>query len=178
MRPSIKIVTCFVFLIALLAVSCGSPQTTESESAGPENDLIGVWEIIGSTTEFPPGMNRETEVSDTHLPGIMIFTKKYFSWVDFHQVDFTDNDKSLPKLPEEPTDAQVAAVYNQLAAMAGTYEIDGSSIERHIIASKNPNQIGSDLGSWKSYAFEGDILTMTATFSNQMIYTLKLQRLE
>jgi hypothetical protein len=176
MKPSVKIIACMVFLIALLTVSCGSPQTTESETAGPENKLIGVWEIIGSTTEFPPDMNRETEVSDTHLPGIMIFTKKYFSWVDFHLVDF--NDKSLPELPEDPTDAQIAAVYNQLGVMTGTYEIEGSSIERHIIVSKNPNQMGRDAVGWKSYAFEGDILTMTATFSNQMIYTLKLRRLE
>jgi len=179
MKPSIKIVTCMVFLIALLAVSCGSPQTTESETAavenessGPENKLIGVWEIIGNTIEFPPDMNQETIEYDTHLPGIMIFTKKYFSWVSFH-------GESLPELPEEPTDAQVAAVYNQLSALVGTYEIEGSSIERRIIVSKNPNQMSSDSEAHTlPYAFEGDILTLFMTLENQIIYTLKLQRLE
>jgi hypothetical protein len=179
MKPSVKIVAHMVFLIALLAVSCGSPQTSESEttaveneSVGPENKLIGVWEIIGSTVEFPPDMNLETVVNETHLPGILIYTKKYFSWVDFQGSD------SLPELPEEPTDAQVAAVYNQLDAMAGTYEIEHPSIERHLIVSKNPNQIGSDLGSWKSFAFEGDILTMSVTPPSKITVTLKLQRLE
>ena len=67
MKPSVKIVVCMVCLIALWAVSCGSPPTTESETAavenesvGPENELIGVWEIIGSTVEFPPDMNQVT----------------------------------------------------------------------------------------------------------------------
>jgi hypothetical protein len=177
MKPSIKIVTCFAFLVALLAVSCGSPQTTESEtaaveneSAGPENDLIGVWEIIGSTVEFPPDMNQETVVNDTHLPGIVIFTKK---WVDFHGGD------SLPELPEEPTDAQIAAVYKQLGAGTGTYELEGSSLKRNPIVTKNPNQMGGgDEILYEEYAVEGDMLTICWMLENQIRYTLKFQRLE
>jgi hypothetical protein len=180
MKPSIKIVTCFAFLVALLAVSCGSPQTTESEtaaveneSAGPENDLIGVWEIIGSTVEFPPDMNQETVVNDTHLPGIVIFTKKYYSWVDFHGGD------SLPELPEEPTDAQIAAVYKQLGAGTGTYELEGSSLKRNPIVTKNPNQMGGgDEILYEEYAVEGDMLTICWMLENQIRYTLKFQRLE
>lgn len=179
MKPSVKIVVCIAFFIALFAGSCGSPQTTESEttaveneSVGPENDLVGVWEIIGSTVEFPPDMNRETEVNETHLPGIVIFTKKYYSWVDFH-------GESLPELPEEPTDAQVAAVYNQLAAGAGTYEMEGSSLKRNPIVTKNPNQMSSgEAYPFDEYAFEGDILTMSWMLENQIRYTLKFQRLE
>ena len=181
MKTSVKIAACVVFLIALFAVSCEQPTTTESETAAvesesiaPKNKLIGVWEIIGNTIEFPPDMNQETIVHDTHLPGIMIFTKKYFSWVSFH-------GESLPELPEEPTDAQVAAVYSQLDAIAGTYEIEGSSIERHRIVSKYPNQGGSNIGNWedwKSFAFEGDILTMSVTPPSKIIVTLKLRRLE
>ena len=110
MKTSIKIAACIVFMIALVTVSCVSNQVTETESAVPENELIGVWEITGDTIVYPPDMNQETEVNDTHLPGIMVFTKKYFSWVDFH-------GDALPELPEEPTDAQVAAVYNQLTAL-------------------------------------------------------------
>ena len=178
MKSPVKISVCIVILIALLLVSCGAPQSepaaVENEPVVPENELIGVWEIIGSKMEFPPDMNQETIVYDTHLPGILIFTKKYFSWVSFH-------GESLPELPEEPTDTQVAAVYNQFDAIAGTYEIEGSSIERHLIVSKNPNQRGSDIGNWKdwkSFAFEGDILTMSWMLENQIRYTLKFQRLE
>ena len=173
MKPSIKIIACMFFLIALLTVSCGSPQTTESESVGPENDLIGVWEIIGSTMEFPPDMNQETVVNDTHLPGIVIFTKKYYSWVDFHGGD------SLPELPEEPTDAQIAAVYNQLAAGTGTYELEGPSLKRNPIVTKNPNQMGGgDEILYEEYAVEGDILYIYWMLENQIRYTLKFKRLE
>ena len=178
MKTSVKIAACVVFLIALFAVSCEQPTTTESETAAvesesiaPKNKLIGVWEIIGNTIEFPPDMNQETIVHDTHLPGIMIFTKKYFSWVSFH-------GESLPELPEEPTDAQVAAVYNQLTALAGTYEINGSSITVPIIVSNDPNDMSGGETYNCEYALEGDVLTISWTQENQVNVTLKLKRLE
>jgi len=175
MKKSVNVVACIAFLIALLAVSCGSPQSepaaVENEAAAPENELIGVWEIIGDTIVYPPDMNQETEVNETHLPGVMVFTKKYFSWVDFH-------GDSLPELPEEPTDAQVAAVYSQLTALAGTYEINGSSIAVPIIVSMNPNDLSSGETYNCEYALEGDVLTISWTEENQVSVTLKLKRLE
>jgi hypothetical protein len=171
MKTSVKITACIVFLIALVTVSCVSNQVTETESAFPENELIGVWEITGDTIVYPPDMNQETEVNDTHLPGIMVFTKKYFSWVDFH-------GDALPELPEEPTDAQVAAVYNQLTALAGTYEINGSSITVPIIVSNDPNDLSGGETYNCEYALEGDVLTISWTQENQVNVTLKLKRLE
>ena len=101
----------------------------------------------------------------------MVFTKKYLSWVDFH-------GESLPALPEEPTDAQVAAVYSQLTALAGTYEINGSSIAVPIIVSMNPNDLSSGETYNCEYALEGDVLTISWTEENQVSVTLKLKRLE
>jgi hypothetical protein len=170
MKTSVKVFTCIAFLIALLAVSCGSTQTTEGENtavenepAAPENELIGVWKFTAAEVF---GENAET-ITDIR-PSILIFTPKYFSWIDVH-------GEHAPDLTEEPTDAQLAAAYNQLTAMAGTYEVEGSSITAPIIVSANPNEMSGNEVYNISYRFEGDILVFTLEAYN---LELKMARLE
>ena len=167
---SVKVIAFLVFLIALLAVSCGSPQTTESETAAvenelaaPEHEVVGVWKFIAAEVF---GENAET-ITDIR-PSILIFTPKYFSWIDVH-------GEHAPDLPDEPTDAQLAAAYNQLTAMAGTYEVEGSSITAPIIVSANPNEMSGNEVYNISYRFEGDILVFTLEAYN---LELKMTRLE
>jgi hypothetical protein len=168
MKISVKVFTCIAFLIALLTVSCGSPQTTESETAAvenelavPEHEVVGVWRFTAAEVL---GENAQT-ITDIR-PSILIFTPKYFSWVDVH-------GEHAPDLPEEPTDAQLAAAYKQLTAMAGTYEVEGSSITAPIIVSANPNEMSGNEVYNISYRFEGDILVF-----NVEDLELKMTRLE
>lgn len=163
MKTSVKVPACIAFLIALLAVSCGSTQTTESETVAPGNELIGVWNFIGAEVL---GENAET-ITDIR-PSILIFTPKYFSWIDVH-------GEHAPDLPEKPTDAQLAAAYNQLTAFAGTYELEGSSITAHYIVSKTPNDMSNDTVENISYRFDGDILVFTIESEN---LKLEMTRLE
>lgn len=165
MKTSVKAVLCMLFATALLSISCESQQTEEAvvepEEAAVENELIGVWkfteaEVLGENAQ---------KVTDIR-PSILIFTPKYFSWIDVH-------GEHAPDMPEEPTDALLAAAYNQLTALAGTYEVEDSSITAPIIVSANPNDMSGGEVLNISYRFEGDILVF-----NVWDLELKMARLE
>jgi hypothetical protein len=56
MKTSITIVFCMFFVIVLLAVSCGSPQTEEAVVApeGIPNPFVGTWVMNVDKSEFYP----------------------------------------------------------------------------------------------------------------------------
>ena len=172
MKPSVKVLAYMALSTALLAASCGSPPTdeiaAEAEVSVADNELVGVWRITEARTFAQPDEGIEEQVSKDHRPGILIFTNNYFSWVDVH-------GDPVPDLPEEPTDAQLAAAYNQLTALAGTYEIQGSSITAPIIVSKNPNNMSSGEAFNLEFRFEDEILVFTLEAWN---LEFKMKRLE
>ena len=107
-------------------------------------------------------------VIKNHRPGILIFTKHHFSWVDVH-------GDPAPELPEEATLAYFSAAFNQLTAFSGTYEVKGSSITAPVIVSKDTGAMrdGSVLNF--EYKFEGDMLVLTLKAWN---LELKMKRVE
>jgi hypothetical protein len=136
------------------------------------NKLIGVWKI--TEARVVPQSGRKTaprEIKDPQ-PGILIFTRNHFSWVDNH-------GEPLPDLQDKDPDlAYFATAFNQLNAFSGTYDVNGSSIIAPILVSKMPN-ITSQVSTLNfDFKFEGDALVLTwhAPDNNQI--TFKLERLE
>ena len=154
MKPSVKIVACMIFLISLLAVSCGSPQPIESEQEAPENELIGVWkagELVETDLDIPE-MAKEV-VPDWY----MIITKKYRFVVGSRIPD-------RQELPENPTDSQLVAAWEPVVAFATAYEVRGNTLIENLLFAKNPiiknpNVNPGEQGS--SFKFDGDDLLWT-----------------
>jgi hypothetical protein len=53
MKTSVKLVSCLLFFTLLMTISCSSPQTTETKSVAPENELVGVWKVAEVTFTGP-----------------------------------------------------------------------------------------------------------------------------
>ena len=169
MKTSITIVFCIFFVIALLAESCGSPQPTETEAVAPENPLIGVWKVVEATyadPETPPVMNPLSYI---------IITKNHMSSTAIL------GGAPRAEFPENPTDAQKAAVYDQLVADVSTYEVEGNIFTEHYLLTKDPNTKPSDFFS-AEYRFEGDDLFFDAKADQdgplENPFTLKCVRVE
>ena len=172
MKKSITIVFCMFFVIALLAVSCGSPKTEEAvvepEAVTPENELIGVWKLTEVTLTGP-----EAQTITDPLPGIAILSEDY--------VSYTGIMTPRPELPEDATDAQVAAAFRSFDAFVSKYEINGNIITATAVVNLNPNVKEGD-SSTMEYEIEGDDCIMTqktdSTGPVENPYTLKFTRIE
>ena len=96
MKISVKIVACVVFLSILVSVPSALAQSDK---------IVGVWRITEARLFAQPDQNQEETIIKNHRPGILIFTRDHFSWVDVHGEPVAD-------LPQEPTLAQFAAAFN------------------------------------------------------------------
>jgi hypothetical protein len=170
MKTSIKIVACIVFLVALLVLSCGSPQPTETEPIAPESELVGVWKIIEVDLTGP-----EARTITDPQPGFAVFTKKYMSIVGI------TGDTPRPQLPENPTDAQLLEAWRPFAASFGTYEVNGNTITSHALVAKTPNLKPDDFMTLE-YKMEGENLFFTPKANQdgpiENPYTIKFERVE
>jgi hypothetical protein len=119
-------------LICLLTAANAAAQAAPS--------IEGVWRVAQRVT--PAGNARAGGVAvsqDNPLPGVLIFTKRYYSEI------IETGGRPRPAAPSpadlrELTDAEKIAWYNQwrpFTANSGTYEIAGSILIRHPIVAKN-----------------------------------------
>jgi hypothetical protein len=163
MKASFKAASCMVILTMLVFVPSALAQA---------NKLVGVWKITEARIVPPPDQKRKpTEIKDPQ-PGIIIFTKNHFSWVDNH-------GKPLPDLQEENPDvAYFATAFNQLTAFSGTYHVKGTSIMAPVIVSKMPTVTSEGSSLNFDFKFEGDILVLTWHAPEKNQITFKLERLE
>ena len=172
MKTSVKIVACMFFVIALLALGCESQQTDEAvvepEEATVGNELIGVWKIAEITFADP-----QTPAVTEPETGIAIFTEKY--------VSYTGASAPRVELPEDPTDAQLAAAFKSFMAMVSSYEVEGNIITGYPVVGLNPNVTQDDVGTME-YKLEEGNLFITPKVQNGIApenpYTVKLSRLE
>jgi len=148
MKTSVKIVTCMVFGVALLTVSCVSRQSSENERVLFKNELEGVWKLIEVDLPGPDGFT-STKVQ----PSVLIITRQYMTFMGVMGED------PRPELPENPTDAQIVAAWNPLRAVTGSYEVKGNTITSNPIVGKRPNW-GPDDTMIYEYEFEGDDLSV------------------
>ena len=176
MKPFVKIVACTIISFTLLALSCGSPQGSETpvinDYMSAENKLIGVWkyaELVDTDLDIPEeareiGVWKYAELVDTDLDipeeareiGVdyyMVFTKKYRFVVG-------SRIPNRPILPESPTDSQLLAAWEPVLAMVFTYEIKENNIITRLVFAKDPNE---KLGGEHIYPlkFDGDDLIWT-----------------
>lgn len=134
--------------------------------------LIGVWKITEARVVPQAGQKTAPREIKDPQPGIIIFTRNHFSWVDNH-------GGPLPELQDKDPDlAYFATAFNQLTAFSGTYDVHGSSILAPIIVSKMPSITSKESSLNFDFKFEGDALVLTwhAPDNNQVIF--KLERLE
>jgi len=157
--------------MALAVFGCGpsadSPPPPEPET--PTNELIGVWKA--TEVKYPQMDYVDAQTITDPQPRLYIFTKKHYS-----QMEVT-GDKPRADLPEEPTEAQIAAAYRQFRANSGTYEVTGLTITFLPILAKSPNATNSPRPFSADYKFEGDSLIILYSVSSGLI-EIKLARLE
>jgi hypothetical protein len=159
MKTSAKVIACLVCLAVLVSIPCALAQADK---------LVGVWRITEARLFAQPDQDQEETVIKNHRPGILIFTRNHFSWVDVH-------GEPAPDLPEEPDLAHFSAAFNQLTAFSGTYEANGSSITAPVIVSKEPNAMSEGTILNFEYRFEGDTLVLKLDTWN---LEFKMRRLE
>lgn len=159
MKTAVKVVACTVFLYILVAVPSAWAQADK---------VVGVWRITEAKIFAQPDQNQEETIIKDHRPGILIFTRNHFSWVDVH-------GEPAPDLPEDPTLANFSAAFNQLTAFSGTYRVQGSSIQALVVVSKEPNDMSEGTILDFQYRFEGDMLVLTLKAWN---LEFKMTRLE
>jgi hypothetical protein len=154
MKRSFTVIVCTVSFAFLLSVPSAPAQAGK---------LVGVWRIAQAET-----FGKNPQKIQNPRPGILIFTRNHFSWVDVH-------GDPAPDLPKPPTLAYFAAAFDQLTAFSGSYEVKGSSIIANVIVSKDPSELNDSNTLNFEYKFEGDMLVLTL---RQLNLELKMTRLE
>lgn len=155
MKTRIRIIAGMVSLAILV---------TAPSILAQSDKLVGVWKIAEAETFG----NNPQKIEDPQ-PGILIFTRNHFSWVDNHGAP-------LPEIQDKkPTLAYFAAAFDQLTALSGSYEVKGSTIAANIIVSKDPKATSEGDTLYFEYKFEGDLLVLTL---KQFDLELKMMRIE
>jgi hypothetical protein len=89
-------------------------------------------------------------ISDSH-DGLFVLTDNYYSVVTA--------EKNRTKFKaDKPTDAEEAEAYRSFMTATGSYELSGTTILCHRVASRNPNSTGVDASF--EWSVDGDQLTM------------------
>lgn len=165
---SARVIFFMSLLIFLLAVSCEAPQVTEKERAPAHGEGVGVWKLVEITVTGP-----QAQTISVTEPGYMIVTDKYAS--------FTGAMAPRQELPEEPTDAQLAAAYKAFTADIVKYEIKENSLTAETLIDLNPNTKQGYI-STMDFNIEGNDLTITPKEEQgvpvENPYTLKFTRID
>jgi len=123
-----------LFSIAVLSAFVLAGNGTFAQK---KNQLEGVWKVVEVTV--PSATTGKDTTITTPQPGLLIFTKSYYSIIAIRRGDA--RIASAPAQdPQHLTDAEKIARFtewNPLLANSGTYEIKGSTIQRHPIVAKS-----------------------------------------
>jgi hypothetical protein len=158
MKTSLKAIACMVALAVLVTV----------QSAAAKGKLEGVWKI----TEV--NISGSKPITGTN-PSLMIFTKKHFSFMA------VTGNKPRSDLPQkEATDAQKAAAWGPFMAIAGKYEVKGTTIVIHPEVGKDPqSEKPNNSFPPADFKIEGNTLSLKVKFpARENPITLKLTRVE
>ena len=105
--------------------------------------IQGVWRVVEVTVTTPtpaPGARSKGTYTDLQ-PGLLIFTGKHYSVLTDTAVKPRPKDGF--KVAGKPTAEEMQAQWGPFQANAGTYELTGTTLVRHVMVAKTPaNQAG------------------------------------
>jgi Lipocalin-like domain len=122
-------------VVAVLAVINGMVlgQTKPSKPS-----IQGVWRAVEITVTNPnPPPNTFSKGTHTNVqPELLIFTAKHYSLT----ADTAAEPRPTTPVTEQgkPTVEELQSRWGPFAANAGTYEISGDTLTRHVVVAKNP----------------------------------------
>src|SRR5215831_3691189 len=122
-----------LFFIAVLSAFLLAANAAFAQN---KNQLEGVWKVV--EVIVPSTVTGKDTTISTPQPGILIFTKGYYSVIVVQRAE----PRTAPVPPKDPqnlTDAEKIARFTEwspFVANSGTYEIKGSTIQRHPIVAK------------------------------------------
>lgn len=142
-----------LLLAVTLSAACAAAPQQEQTAAEPEvsarGPLEGVWSITEAVVTSPDGTSTDMEPQ----PGLYFFADRHYS------TTLVETDSHLP-YPDDPTDEERLAAYDNFIANSGTYEVTGSTITIRITVSKNPNAMAGRPITYE-YELEDDSLALT-----------------
>ena len=151
--------------VTLLAVLLMTPTLASAQS------LVGVWRGTEMVTEGGP--NEGTISGSDVQPRLLFYTQNHYS------VLFVNGTEPRPLIPENATESDLVAAWGPLAAQAGTYEVNGSTITYHIVVAKARNGMLPENATYsREFSINGDILqtigtnaagTVTTTFTYRRV---------
>ena len=101
---------------------------------GSAQSIQGAWRMV--EREFQGGPNAGIQSGSQIQPSFLIYTEGYYS------VTFVGGvEPRTTVFSEEPTDAELVAVWQPFSSQAGTYELNGTTLTYTIHAAKNPPQM-------------------------------------
>ena len=145
-------------VVALLCPLAASAQSVE-----------GVWKA--AEVVIAGGPNAGTISSEELQPSLAIFTRGHYATMG------VVGRAPRPRLSESRSESELAAAYRSLRAAAGTYTLQGSTLTRRGVVSKNPNRM--DVVTTRDVRLEGDMLWLTSNNPDGTVTTtVKYSRLE
>jgi len=144
--------------------------------AQTKSPIDGVWKITEEVA-----LKSDSIINGSPQPSLLIFTNAYFSMM-IVKSEQPRPAVEPPKDPKNLTDAEKIAWFEQwrpFAAIAGTYEIKGSTLIVRTIVAKNVNLMNRQTPiSWE-FKMEGDnTLWLTPMGQSSSEPKIKLTRLE
>ena len=116
--------------------------------------LQGVWQVAEINITGP---SARTITFPEPRANLIIFTAKHYSRVE------VQSDGPRPLLPDasKASADELRGVWGPFVGEAGTYEVAGSAVTMHPIASKNPAVMGTGVFIRYSFKITGDTLMLT-----------------
>ena len=140
--------------VVVFLVLAGAPFGIDAAGQSARGPLQGVWQV----TEFNlTGPSARTITLSQPRANLIIFTARHYSRVE------VQSEGPRPALPDaaKATADELRAVWGPFVGEAGTYEVAGSAVTMHPIASKNPAVMGAGVFIRYSFKVSGDTLTLT-----------------
>ena len=135
--PINRVTKRILFFFTALSVFVLFTHTAFTQTKSP---VEGVWKIVEYVRPGKNSVGKDTTITNPQ-PSLIIFTRTYYTEV-FVMEDQPRAAVAPVKDRQNPTDAEKIARYEQwkpFAANAGTYEIKGSTLIRHVIVAKSVN---------------------------------------
>lgn len=142
-----------------------------AQDSWAQSELYGTWKIVESS-----GHNEaqgEWEIQNVQ-PSLVLFQDTYYSWMS------VSGNEARPLMADGETRAslseeQMHAIYDNITANTGTYEVSGSTLTIKPMVALSPNFMEGGSVSW-TYSVENDMLTLSFEGESSTVVT-KFQRL-